>query len=177
MENIHIRRCESNDLDSLVRLSKQTFFEAFAQSVSQDDINLYLERSFATEQISTELTNPDSIFFIAWRDEIAIGYLKLNTGFAQTERLDSSALEVERIYVAGSEQSSGIGQLLLEKAVEIAISRKHSFIWLGVWESNHRAIKFYERNGFIPFDKHKFMMGNEEQTDIMFKKDVTGFTG
>ena len=35
-----------------------------------------------------------------------------------------------------------------------------------------RAIRFYEKNGFIPFDKHVFKLGNENQTDIMMKRDL-----
>ncbi|MBT6866610.1 MAG: GNAT family N-acetyltransferase, partial [Candidatus Marinimicrobia bacterium] len=35
-----------------------------------------------------------------------------------------------------------------------------------------RAIKFYEKNGFVPFDKHIFKLGNDKQTDIMMKLKI-----
>ncbi|RZL17332.1 MAG: GNAT family N-acetyltransferase, partial [Pedobacter sp.] len=45
-----------------------------------------------------------------------------------------------------------------------------TYVWLGVWEENPRAIRFYQKNGFMPFDKHIFKLGEDEQTDIMMKK-------
>jgi ribosomal protein S18 acetylase RimI-like enzyme len=41
---------------------------------------------------------------------------------------------------------------------------------MGVWAENHRAIRFYHRNGFETFDKHLFTVGSEEQIDFMMKR-------
>jgi len=46
------------------------------------------------------------------------------------------------------------------------------YIWLGVWEKNQKAIDFYEKNGFVPFDKHIFVLGDDKQTDIMMKMEL-----
>jgi ribosomal protein S18 acetylase RimI-like enzyme len=62
-----------------------------------------------------------------------------------------------------------VGQLLYEKAIQIARNKKVPFVWLGVWEENHRAIQFYIKNGFVAFDQHIFKLGDDEQTDIMMK--------
>ena len=133
----------------------------------------YLETSFNSENLATQLNNPESIFFLALDKETPVGYLKLNTGSAQTEPQEGRALEIERIYVKSSHHGKKVGQLLYEKALEIAESQQHSYLWLGVWEHNLRAIKFYEKNGFEKLDQHIFKMGDDEQTDIMMKKVVT----
>jgi diamine N-acetyltransferase len=65
-----------------------------------------------------------------------------------------------------------VGQLLYNKALEIAKRQKKSLIWLGVWEENPKAIRFYEKNGFVAFDKHIFKFGEDEQTDVMMKKVI-----
>lgn len=62
-----------------------------------------------------------------------------------------------------------IGQILYDKAFEIAKQLNADYVWLGVWEQNPKAIRFYEKNGFVPFDKHVFKLGSDEQTDIMMK--------
>jgi ribosomal protein S18 acetylase RimI-like enzyme len=46
------------------------------------------------------------------------------------------------------------------------------FIWLGVWEENQKAIRFYKKNGFVEFGKHIFRLGDDDQTDIMMKLDI-----
>ena len=62
-----------------------------------------------------------------------------------------------------------MGQLLYNKALEIATKLSIKEIWLGVWEKNKRAISFYKKNGFIEFDTHIFKLGNDEQIDIMMR--------
>ncbi len=80
------------------------------------------------------------------------------------------ALEIERIYVLQEFHGQRVGQVLYEKAIELAQERGLDYIWLGVWEKNARALRFYEKNGFEPFDRHIFKLGDDEQTDIMVKK-------
>ena len=63
-----------------------------------------------------------------------------------------------------------VGQVVYEKAMELAEQRNVDYVWLGVWEENPRAINFYQKNGFVAFDKHVFKLGKDEQTDLLMKK-------
>lgn len=65
-----------------------------------------------------------------------------------------------------------IGQMLYEKVIKIANQKNVEYVWLGVWEENKRAINFYRKNGFIEFDKHIFKPGDDEQIDIMMKRQL-----
>ncbi|SHN09948.1 GNAT family N-acetyltransferase [Chitinophaga sp. CF418] len=170
MEHVSIRRTSAEDIEHLRQIGKDTFFETFGHSNTEADMKKYLDENFSPEKVSAELSNPDSQFFIAWEGDTPIGYLKLNTGKAQTEPQEDSAIEIERIYVLGAYHGKKIGQLLYEKALEVAQIQNKSFIWLGVWEENPRAIRFYEKNGFVAFSKHIFKLGEDEQVDVMMKK-------
>lgn len=172
MNTIQVRKATIEDLPTVQHIGRETFFETFSDSNTEDDMNKYLEESFNDDKIAAELSNPDSLFYIGWEDESPVGYLKVNTGMAQTEQQDKNALEIERIYVKSSHHGKKVGQLLYEKALEVARQQHNSYLWLGVWEKNLRAIRFYEKNGFLAFDKHIFKMGNDEQIDIMMKKDL-----
>jgi len=66
-------------------------------------------------------------------------------------------------------QQKQIGQTLLEKAIQYAHQKNAVYIWLGVWENNSQAIQFYHKNGFVEFDRHLFLLGEDRQTDIMMK--------
>jgi hypothetical protein len=46
------------------------------------------------------------------------------------------------------------------------------YLWLGVWDRNSNARQFYAKNGFMPFGSHMFMLGNDEQKDILLKLPV-----
>ncbi len=166
---IQITRVNLEDLLSLQSIGRQTFSETFAPDNTAENMSKYLEEGFAEQKLMDELANPNSEFYFALIDHQVIGYLKLNYGQAQTELKDSKALEIERIYVLQAYQGKNVGQLLYTKAIEVAKQASVDYVWLGVWEENHRALRFYQKNGFVPFDKHVFKLGNEEQTDILMK--------
>lgn len=169
MEHIEIRKVKLSDLKQLVELSRRTFLETFSDTNSEENMNKYLEEELSEEKITSQLTDENSIFYFALVDEKAIGYLKLNFSHSQTEIKDENAVEIERIYVLRDFLGKQVGQVLYEKAIQTARERNAGYVWLGVWEENERAIKFYKKNGFIQFDKHIFKLGEDEQTDIMMK--------
>lgn len=169
MEHINIKRVTLNDIDQLQRISRQTFFETFSASNTEENMNNYLEEGLSKERLTVELNNSGSEFYFAILDDNIIGYLKLNFGQSQTELQDDKALEIERIYVLKDYHGKKVGQLLYEKAIQIAEQKNAHYVWLGVWEENPRAISFYRKNGFVEFDKHIFRLGDDEQTDIMMK--------
>jgi ribosomal protein S18 acetylase RimI-like enzyme len=111
-------------------------------------------------------------YYLATAAEEPVGYLKLNFSAAQTEFKDEHALEIERIYVAKAYLGAGVGQLLINKAIAVAQESGLECVWLGVWEKNPRAIRFYEKQGFKQFGSHSFMLGQDEQTDILMKISV-----
>ena len=163
------------EIETLQEIGKKTFFETFADSNSESDMQQYLESNFSLQKLQGEVDNAGSQFFIAWDGTAAIGYLKVNTGLAQTELQENSSLEIERIYVLQDYHGKKVGQLFYEHALQVAIELNKSSLWLGVWENNPRAIRFYEKNGFVAFDTHIFKMGAEEQTDIMMRKSLSDF--
>lgn len=132
-------------------------------------MNKYLDEVFSSANLSIELNDKKAEFYFAKLDDKVIGYLKLNFGESQTEIRDDNGLEIERIYVLKEFHGKNVGQLLYNKAIQIAREKNKDYVWLGVWEENPRAINFYKKNGFVAFDKHLFQLGNDLQTDIMMK--------
>ena len=169
MENIITKRITLDDLEKLQNIGRKTFEETFSEFNSEENMRNYLEKGFSKKKLTAELNNNDSEFYFAILKDKVIGYLKINFGESQTELKDSKALEIERIYVSKEFHGKSVGQILYDKAIEVAKQKSSEYVWLGVWEENHRAISFYKKNGFVEFDKHIFRLGDDEQTDIMMK--------
>ncbi|MEE4313817.1 MAG: GNAT family N-acetyltransferase [Desulfofustis sp.] len=169
MQRIEIKQVSPDDLGQLQEICRSTFAETFADDNSEENIAEYLANGFSVEKLTDELNDPNSQFYFARIDGQAIGYLKVNSGASQTEIRDSHALEIERIYVLKAYHGKHVGKLLYEKALEISKQNEIEYMWLGVWEKNPRALRFYKKIGFQEFDKHIFTLGNEKQTDIMMK--------
>ena len=169
MKNTHIQKIDTANIEQLQMIGKQTFFETFADTNTDEDMELYLNQSFSIEQLTQELNNPYSLFYMATIDDEVVGYLKVNWSKAQTERHDLQAFEIERIYVLNKFHGKKVGQLLYEKALNIAKNKQAKYLWLGVWEKNPKAIRFYDKNGFVVYDKHSFILGKDIQTDVLMK--------
>ena len=167
-----IRKANVFDVEALQQIGKQTFMETFSADNTHENMTNYLNVAFSIEKIRDELRNKYSEFYFAILGEIIVGYLKINLENAQTEKKLSNSLEIERIYVLKEFQRKEVGHKLYIKALEIAKSKSFKYVWLGVWEQNLRAIRFYEKNGFKVFDKHIFKLGDDEQTDLMMKVDL-----
>ena len=167
-----IKKGNIQDVEKLKKIGKLTFAETFSSDNSEENMKEYLENEFSTEKLKAELTDQNAEFYFAELDEKTIGYLKVNIGESQTEIKIKNALEIERIYVLKEFHGKKVGQILYEKALELAKEKDVENVWLGVWEQNPRAIRFYEKNGFVPFDKHIFKLGDDKQTDIMMKLEL-----
>ncbi|MFY7943041.1 MAG: GNAT family N-acetyltransferase [Crocinitomicaceae bacterium] len=169
MSNIEIQRVHISQINELRDISVRTFFETFSEQNSASDMQKYLENNLSIEQLTLELQDENSEFYFSILDNEVIGYLKINHGQAQTELKDQASLEIERIYVLKEFLGKGVGQVLYNRAINIAKQENINYVWLGVWEHNPRAIAFYKKNGFLEFDKHVFKLGDDEQTDIMMR--------
>ena len=169
---LHIRKVRPSEVEALQQIAKTTFVEAFEHLNNPSDFETYVTKAFSVEQIAKELENSNSYFFFAILNKTIIGYLKLNKGPAQTDLQKENTIEIERIYVHATFQGKRIGQRLIDKAIAIARAEQFDSIWLGVWEKNPKAIRFYERLGFVTFDQHSFRMGTDIQTDLLMILDL-----
>lgn len=172
MHPITIRKIDITDLHLLQQISRETFQETFADSNSQENMNTYLSENLSLDKLRAELSNPDSFFYFATQDTNVIGYLKINKGNAQSEKISDRSVEIERIYARSAYHGKGVGQMMLEFAIDKARELEADQVWLGVWEENPRAIAFYQKNGFTEFDRHEFRLGDDIQTDILMKIDL-----
>ena len=124
------------------------------------------------KKLKQELNNASSkFFFLQVGPEIA-GYLTVNQASAQSENLGSDHFELERIYLRQKFQHQGLGKVLLDYALKLAREANKQIIWLGVYEKNLSAQKFYAKNGFKRFSQHTYQVGNDPQIDYLLEKKL-----
>lgn len=172
MDAYHITAVNLDDIKELQEIGTSTFREAFEAENTKTIFENYLSKSFSLESLKKQINNPKSQFYFLREGIRIIGYLKVNVESAQTEQKLNNALEVERIYLLEKHRGKGIGNILMDKAIEIAKKMKKTIVWLGVWEENPSSIKFYQKYGFKIFDKHNFMMADEVQVDFLMKLEL-----
>lgn len=153
-------------------IAVKTFSDAFESQNNPEDFRDYMQKAFSEDQLLTELNHPDSHFYFALTENGKAGYFKLNFLDAQSDIKDPMAAELERIYVYRSYQGKNIGRWMVQRAVEIVKKFKKTYIWLGVWQENKAAIRFYEKMGFEKFGQHPYYIGKDRQMDWLMKMHI-----
>jgi GNAT superfamily N-acetyltransferase len=77
-----------------------------------------------------------------------------------------------RIYAEQSAIGKGVGAALMQYSIDLGREKGMKWIWLGVWEHNHRAIAFYTKWGFEKFGDHPFVLGADVQTDWWMRRKL-----
>jgi ribosomal protein S18 acetylase RimI-like enzyme len=170
--SIKLSKITSTEINSLLHISIKTFFDTFSHLNSEANMQAYLNSNLTEQKLTKEFNTLGSEFYFVLVDEKPAGYLKINTGSSQTELQEKTGIEIERIYVLQEYQGKKIGQFLLDNSIKLAQEKHKSYLWLGVWDNNSKAIAFYKKNGFIQFDSHTFKLGDEIQTDVMMKLNI-----
>ncbi len=168
-----LHHCSIADLDQLLLISRETFTDAFAAQNNPEDFEHYLNSALTKEKIACELDHPHTSFYFVKNSKETVGYFKINDAKAQTDIRDNMSFELERIYVLTKHQGHGIGEWTIKKVIHLAQEAKKEYIWLGVWEENIRAIRFYENKGFVKFGRHPYYIGKDKQMDWLMKLDLT----
>ena len=169
---LSLRDCAPEDVDILRELSVKTYYDTFASMCAASDMAAYLSEAYDRDKLLRELCDAHEHFFFLYADGKLAGYLKLNEAPSQSDINDDASLEIERIYVSAAFQGKGLGKFLMEQAVHRAAELGKQYVWLGVWERNEKALRFYRNNGFYAVGTHSFVMGDDKQTDHIMRKDL-----
>ncbi len=169
---VSLRKAAFSDLSELLEIAQTSFVQAFTEGNKPENVQAYLSLAFTSVQLEKEWRDPASTFLLAILEGKLVGYTKVNLAAAQSDIQDPESLEVARLYTVEEVWGRGVGQFLLDAAIAFAKEKGKTYVWLGVWEHNARAIRFYEKNGFKAFGSHPFPFGDEIQTDWLMQVEV-----
>jgi GNAT superfamily N-acetyltransferase len=175
MNSLFIRHATLDDAKPLTDLSYTTFWDAFAHHPKNapDDLAYYMRQAFNLEQITEELSDPKAIFLIAEIEGELAGYAKLVLFNIEPGIIAEKPIELNRLYSQQKFLGQGVGQTLMDSCFEVAKTQGFDTMWLGVWEFNPRAQRFYEKNGFRFVGKHTFVLGSDPQTDLLMQREIS----
>lgn len=169
--NITIKAAMLADAEEIALFSRKSFHESFADQNTEENMEKFMLQ-FSVNSLVEEVKNPDNIFITALKNDVIIGYVKLNKSEKPVELANENAIEIARIYIDKTMTGQGIGNMLMKYSLDLIKNLKADIAWLGVWENNKNAIAFYEKWGFERFGEHIFMLGDDPQTDWLLKKEI-----
>ena len=176
-----INKVTEKELPTLIALARETFIAAFEKQNNPDDFAAYVNTAFTFAVFKNELYTEGSVFYLVYNNNELIGYFKLNHNKIPHDGINvisefqlmhtQEMTELERIYLTENTHGKGFATLMMNEIVRLCKLENSALIWLGVWENNLKAIKFYQKADFAKFGEHIFIIGDDPQTDwLMWKR-------
>jgi diamine N-acetyltransferase len=162
---VHIRPGTIQDAGALAAFAARTFAETFAADNAAADMQAHVSRTYGVVQQTAELSSPAVITLLAEADQRLVGYAQVRRGSAPPCVQPQDAIELHRFYVDTPAHGTGVAQRLMAAVCDAARTAGAGHLWLGVWERNWRAIRFYAKCGFVDVGSHDFVLGTDRQTD------------
>ena len=168
--NLKISQATVSDAKLISVLGAVSFYEAYFEQDTAHDLANYIHESFELAKIRTEIEDKHAAFFIIYADEKAVGYAKLREGSKVDCIKNENSIELQRIYTIERVYGKGIGESLLKHCLETAKLKGFETLWLGVWEENIRAQKFYAKYGFARVGEITFPYGETVGINFVLEK-------
>ena len=169
---IEIKEATLQDIPAMRTVAISSYADTFSASNTPENMEAFFKSSYSLAALENEFKEPNSLIYLAWADDQLVGFVRVRECDEVKSLLGDNTLEIQRLYVLTSAQGKSVGRLLMEAALAHAIRKKYDWIWLGVWEQNFKAQRFYEAWGFEKFSEHTFWMGDDPQVDWLLRRKL-----
>lgn len=175
--NASLRLATIDDAERIAEFAARVFYETFADGNTAEDMTMYLASSFGTERQRGEIADPNVTYLLMHVDNedgaSSIGAMALlRLGSTDPAVHGNAPIEIQRFYVDAAFRGRGVARTMMNACVAKAAALGGRTCWLGVWEKNPRAIRFYEKSGFTDVGEHTFYVGTDAQTDRIMMRSV-----
>jgi GNAT superfamily N-acetyltransferase len=172
-----IRNATAADAEALSAFAAKVFRDTFAPDNDPMDMDAYLSDAFTPGKQAAEIADGSGVCLLAEVGETLAGYALLRIEAA--DQGDPSValpvelpVELQRFYVDYAWHGRGVAPALMTACIDTARARGSATMWLGVWERNPRAIRFYQKHGFVDIGAKEFRLGTDLQTDRIMSRSV-----
>ncbi len=157
-----------SDMDVLQKVGKETFYDSFIDITPPDDMKAYLNSSFSSDVLQTELEDEQSKYYFLELGDVVVGYGKINFDKAPYGMMEiPHSMEIQRIYIKKEFQRMGAARKLMHVFFDEAKRRKCNSIWLSTGSFNNHALSFYKKYGFEKIGNHEFPVGGKIFEDVI----------
>lgn len=167
-----IRKAIPEDAASLANLAERTFRETFGASNAAQDMDQHCTQAYGLELQKLEILDPNIDTFVCEFELELIAYAQLSWLQAPDFVSAQHPVEIRRFYVDSPWHGQGIAGAFMNHVLEHVESKNADQIWLGVWEHNPKAQRFYQKMGFLEVGDHVFQLGSDPQRDLIFSRKV-----
>lgn len=146
---LSIRPAVAADAETLAPFAARAFTDAYREIDDPDDLARYVAHHFRTEVVAAQLADPSSTVLLAYEAAQLVGYAQVRLSAPPPCVTEPAPVELARLYLSSAATGRGIGRQVLQAAFAEARRLARRTMWLGVYDRNVRAVRFYTRAGFV----------------------------
>ncbi|KQM80774.1 GNAT family N-acetyltransferase [Agromyces sp. Leaf222] len=179
MTRTTIRQARPTDAAALAELAAETFPLACPPSTTAEAIAEFIAANFTVERFTEYLADADRILVVAEAGIVdddsgtgeLVGYTMLIAGDPTDADVAAAVttrptIELSKFYTRKVLHGTGsVAGPLMTGTLEAAEATGVAAVWLGVNEENERAIRFYEKHGFVKSGRKHFRLGDRDEDD------------
>lgn len=169
---LRVRRANAADAEMLAQLGERTFRETFGSENTPENMASYVAKAFDVVLVAREIADSKVTYLVGEIDDTPAAYAMVRNSPASPLVTGPSPLEVVRFYVDRPWHGAGLARALMQACDDEGRRRGAQTLWLGVWEKNPRAIRFYEKCGFRDVGSQTFVLGDDAQTDRVMARPI-----
>jgi diamine N-acetyltransferase len=166
-----IRRATTDDAAALAELGAATFVETFGHLYPPEDLQTFLAKSHCADRWLRTLTDSRRATWVAEQPNgRKIGFIVVGACKLPVQHLESTAGEVQQLYVVAEFHNLRLGTRLMEAGLDWLAAQGRSPVYIGVWSENYAAHRFYARYGFSRVGEYGFPVGNTVDLEFILKR-------
>lgn len=175
---VSVQAAQATDAAALAEVAAATFALACPPGTSPESITEFIRQNLSEQCFAGYLADPARDIRLAMHDGVAAGYTMLVFGEPHDTDVEAAitlrpTAELSKVYVLGHHHGAGIAAPLVKETLGVARDRGATGVWLGVNQRNARAIRFYEKCGFVVVGAKTFRVGRELHHDHVMEQALT----
>ena len=151
--NLVIQPVRPADVAAVAALAREIWQSAYAEIISQAQIDYMLDQRYNAPRLLDELATPGYWWDQAFLDGDRVGFASSYLTGVPGE------LKLDKLYVHPARQRGGVGGALIDRALEHGRAAGCGTLLLAVNKGNARAIAAYEKHGFTVRDSVRVDIG------------------
>lgn len=167
-----LRRATPSDATALAALAERTFRDTFEAQNDPADMALHCRTTYGEALQRAELLDARRVTLVCETEGRLVAFAQLRWEAAPVALPTQRPGEIQRFYLDQAWHGRGLAQELMRACLETLAQGGADLAWLGVWESNPRALAFYRKTGFEVAGHHVFPLGTDLQRDLIMARPL-----
>ncbi|AWH26303.1 GNAT family N-acetyltransferase [Stenotrophomonas sp. YAU14D1_LEIMI4_1] len=168
--SLQIRRATLADAEALSAIAIATYTETWGDSYPPQELDVFLQEHYGLAPQREELCDPRSAVWLLLDGEQVVGYLAAGANTLPHAEARDGDIELKRLYILAAHHNRGHGARLMDAFIAWLDQPQRRTLWVGVWEENVAAQRFYARYGCEKAGEYDFIVGSTHDREYILRR-------